>query len=103
MDSFFEDFDAFFNQMSGSSSGTPSTNLFSKGTRPPLAPDAKTKSQESSLGGLRSIPASRKRKFGSSVTLVGDPVEGSLILWQIGRYLTWLIASFMLSKASFLL
>lgn len=73
MDLLHEDFDAFFNRLSGSSSGTQGAS--SKGTRPPLIPSTKTRPHSSSLGGTSTA---RKRKLSSLFTVSGDLVEGEL-------------------------
>lgn len=78
IDPLAKDFDAFFNRMSGNSSGTSSTHPSSRGTWPPFALGARTNSKESSLSGLKGTLVFSKRKFGSLFTLEGDPVEGEL-------------------------
>ena len=76
MDPFTEDFDAFFNRMSGSSSGNLGTSA--KAIRPPVVPSSKGKLPNSSFGSSRGTPATCKRKLGSLFTVSGDLTEGEL-------------------------
>lgn len=62
--------------MSGGSSGTLGTSA--KGTRPPLVPSTKSKSQDSSFNSSKGTSVTRKRKFGSLFTVSGDLIERKL-------------------------
>lgn len=74
MDQFTKDYNAFFNRMSGSSSGTLGTSA--KGTRRSAVLSTKGKLHDSSFGGSRGTPANYKRKLGSLFTSSGDLIEG---------------------------
>lgn len=74
MDPFTEDFNAFFNRISGNSSGTLGTSA--KGTRRPAVLSTKGKLHDSSFGGSWGTPANYKRKLGSLFTISGDLIEG---------------------------